>query len=64
MSEISEAAAILGKAGGKKGGKSRSAAKLAAARGNLKKANAALDAEARHDRARKAALKRWNKSPG
>lgn len=64
MSDVSEAAAILGKAGGKKGGRSKSPAKLAAVRNNLKKAQSALDADARRERARKAALKRWNKTPG
>ena len=64
MSEISDAAAILGKAGGKKGGRSKSAAKLAAVRANLKKAQNALDADARRERAKKAAKARWNKSPG
>lgn len=56
---ISAAAAILGKAGGKKGGRSKSAAKLAAVRNNLKKAQGALDAKQRSERARKAALARW-----
>ena len=64
MSEVSEAAAKLGKLGGKKGGRSKSAAKLAAVRNNLKKAQSALDAEQRKERARKAARARWNRSPG
>ena len=64
MSEVSEAAAILGRAGGKKGGRSKSAAKLAAVRNNLKKAQSALDAEQRKERAKKAARARWNRSPG
>jgi Mrp family chromosome partitioning ATPase len=64
MNGISEAAAILGKVGGKKGGRSKSTAKIAAARANLKKAQGALDADARRERARKAAWARWNKSPG
>ena len=58
---VSEAAAILGRAGGKKGGRSKSAAKLAAVRANLKKAADALDAEQRKERARKAAAARWSK---
>ena len=64
---ISEAAAALGKLGGKKGGRSKSAAKLAAVRDNLKKAQSALDAEQRKERARKAAAARWskaNRNPG
>lgn len=61
MSEVSEAAAALGKLGGKKGGRSKSAAKLAAVRNNLKKAQGALDADQRRERARKAALSRWKK---
>lgn len=59
--DVSEAAAVLGKLGGKKGGRSKSAAKLSAARANLKKAQGALDAEQRSERARKAALSRWKK---
>jgi len=58
---VSEAAAILGKAGGKKGGRSKSAAKIAAVRANLKKAQCALDAEQRRERAQKAAAARWKK---
>ena len=61
MEDVSEAAAILGKAGGKKGGRSRSDAKVAAVRANLKKAQSALDAEQRKERARKAAAARWSK---
>lgn len=59
--DISEAAAALGKLGGRNGGRSKSAAKLAAVRANLKKANSALDAEQRSERARKAAYVRWRK---
>ena len=43
--DVSEAAAVLGKLGGKKGGRSKSAAKLSAARANLKKAGAPVEPE-------------------
>lgn len=59
MSDVSEAAAVLGKLGGRKGGKSRSAAKVAAARVNVKKATVSMSPEQRKERARKAAKKRW-----
>lgn len=69
MDPISEAAAALGK----KGGKSRSAAKLEAVNRNLEKARQAqtseqrsagqqkIDPETRRERAKKAAAARWAK---
>lgn len=55
---ISEAAAALGRIGGK----SKSARKIEAITKNLDKANAALDANARKERAKKAAAARWKKA--
>ena len=55
---ISEAAAAMGRIGGK----SRSARKIDAITKNLDKANAALDANARKERAKKAAAARWKKA--
>ncbi len=55
---ISEAAAALGRIGGR----SKSQRKLDAVARNLDKANAALDANARKERAKKAALARWKKT--
>lgn len=52
---ISEAAAVLGRIGGR----SKSQRKLDAVARNLDKANAALDANARKERAKKAAAARW-----
>lgn len=60
---IRSAAAELGRlgglAGGKKGGKSRSARKLAASRANLARAREALTADRRREIAQKAAQARW-----
>ena len=56
--EVSEAAAALGRIGGK----SKSKKKLDAIALNLEKANTALDADARKQRAKKAALARWAKT--
>ena len=70
MNDISSAAAALGR----KGGQSKSAKKLDAINRNLEKARQAqtseqrsagqqkMDPEARRERARKAALARWNKN--
>lgn len=55
---ISEAAAALGRIGGK----SKSARKIEAITKNLDKANATLDANARKERAKKAAAARWKKA--
>lgn len=56
--EVSEAAAALGRIGGK----SKSNRKIEAITKNLDKANAALDANARKERAKKAAAARWKKA--
>ncbi len=53
----SEAAATLGRIGGK----SKSQKKIEAVKKNLKKATASLDKNARKERAKKAAAARWNK---
>ena len=58
MTDVSEAAAALGR----KGGASRSPAKLAAARANIRKAASSMSASARRDRARRAAQARWHKA--
>ena len=57
---VSEAAAVLGRIGGAKGGRSRSAAKVAASKRNIRKASASLTPEQRIERARKAAEARWH----
>lgn len=62
--DISAMAAALGRRGGKVGGKSRSAAKVAAARRNVAKATASLTPRQRSERARKAALTRWKNKNG
>lgn len=56
--EVSEAAAALGRIGGK----SRSKKKIDAVSQNLIKANNALDSDARKARAKKAAAARWSKA--
>lgn len=55
---IQEAAASLGRIGGK----SRSKKKIDAVNQNLIKANNALDSDARKARAKKAAAARWSKA--
>ena len=57
--ERKAAAAALGRIGGRIGGKSRSEAKVAASRKNIRRVNEVLTAEQRSERARIAAAKRW-----
>ena len=57
MADIQKAASILGKIGGK----SRSQRKVDAVKRNLEKANKALNAEQRKERAKKASEARWKK---
>ena len=54
LKSISAAAAIMGRKGGKIGGKSRSSAKVEAGRRNIKLATASLTPEQRRERAIKA----------
>jgi hypothetical protein len=56
--EISQAAAAMGR----KGGKSKSHKKLDAIAQNLVKANNSMDKQSRIDRAKKAAAARWSKA--
>lgn len=62
MPSLHSAAAALGKKGGTIGGRSRSAAKVAAARRNIARANASISDDARRIRAQKAAQARWRKA--